>query len=184
VISRRRAVPCLRVTGYAYSTIVRSSAKRGYWIRCKRSVAQVAIQVWIIRVRRTSVKPLFMATVFALLLWHRAVPAAEPVVPLGRYSAVTESEWSLDLDLNRNGRATLTVASWDPGERSRAKVKTYFGRWRVQRNNIVVQFKAGEGVFTYHDRLSFEEFGRNGGAPGLVGASATLEPNLLVGRHL
>ncbi|PYN05335.1 MAG: hypothetical protein DME02_20170 [Candidatus Rokuibacteriota bacterium] len=25
-------------------------AQRGYWIRCKRSAAQVAIQVWIIRV--------------------------------------------------------------------------------------------------------------------------------------
>jgi hypothetical protein len=122
--------------------------------------------------------------VVALLLWQTAVIAETPAIPFGRYSAVTESEWSLDLDLKESGRANLRVASWDPGERNRAKVKTYAGTWRVEQTNIVVRFKDGEAVFIYHHRLSFEEFGRHGGAPGLVGASATLEPNLLVGRQL
>jgi hypothetical protein len=131
------------------------------------------------------VNPIFIGTVsVALLLFQTAALAEAQAIPLGRYSAVTESEWSLDLDLKENGRATLRVESWDPGERKRAKVKTYPGTWRLENTNIVVRFNDGEGVFIYHPRLSFQEFGRDGGAPGLVGASATLEPPLLVGRHL
>jgi hypothetical protein len=136
------------------------------------------------------VKAIFGGIVLvAVLRWQAAALAEAPAIPLGRYSAVTESEWSLDLDLKANGLATLRVASWDPGERNRANVYTYPGTWRVEedqlrKTNLVVRFKDGDGVFTYHERLSFEEFGRDGSAPGFVGVSATLEPKLLVGRHL
>src|SRR5438105_4107788 len=60
----------------------------------------------------------------ALLLWQTVALGAPPAIPLGRYAAVTESEWSLDLELKKNGRATLTVASWEPGQRKRSRVNT------------------------------------------------------------
>jgi hypothetical protein len=107
-------------------------------------------------VKRVSTSTVLVAILFAILLWKTAVLAEAPAISLGRYSAVTESEWSLDLDLKQNGRAILTVASWDPGERNRAKVTTFSGRRRVEKTNIVVQYKDGNGVFIYHRRLNFD----------------------------
>ena len=124
------------------------------------------------------------AVILAWLLWSTSALAGPPVIELGRYSAVTESEWSMILALNADGLATLEVASWEPGESAQAKVDRYSGRWHSEKADVVVRFKEGEAILNYHPRLSFQEFGRKGSCPGLVGVSATFVRHLLVGRSL
>jgi hypothetical protein len=124
------------------------------------------------------------AVILVWLLWSTGALAGPPAIELGRYSTVTESEWSMNLDLKAEGLVALEVASWEPGESAHAKVDRYSGRWHSEKSDVIVRFKEGEAILNYHPRLSFEEFGRTGAAAGLVGVSATVVPHLLVGRSL
>jgi hypothetical protein len=123
------------------------------------------------------------AVVVIALLWT-AMASADSPITTGGYAAVTESEWSMDLELCPNGTSKLEVATWEPGEGDNAKVDSYHGTWRTEGTNVIVSFEEGQAIFAFYPNLSFEEFGREGAAPGLVGTSASFEPTLFVKRQL
>jgi hypothetical protein len=55
-----------------------------------------------------------------------------------------EGEWSLDLDLDRSGRATYTVSTREPGANpSTKKTDIFRGRWEVKADRVTVRFHDG-----------------------------------------
>jgi hypothetical protein len=124
-----------------------------------------------------------IAIVGALLVAGDAFGEGQ-AVRIGLYSSVTESEWAIELDLRQDQMAVVEVASWDPGERDKAKVKRYTGTWQAKGSTIEVQTKRGTAAWRYDPALSFADFGREGHAPGLVVVSATGQLKVLSSQSL
>ena len=109
---------------------------------------------------------------------------AQQPTQAGFYQTVTESEWGIELALNRDGSAIVEIASWMPGESENAKVERHAGTWSASGATVALRLAAGEVIFTFVRQLSFAAFGKEGSAQGLEGRTATFEPKLFVKRKL
>jgi hypothetical protein len=111
-------------------------------------------------------------------------PAIYGVGVAGSYQTVTESEWGIELSLNRDGSAHIEIASWLPGESDKANIEKHKGTWAAEGGKVTVRVGSKYIVFAYVARLSFASFGRKGSAPGLEGITSTFEPKLFAKRQL
>src|SRR5690606_24111602 len=102
-----------------------------------------------------------------------AMPATSeaPSLIIGRYAAVTESEWNIELEIEADGSATYTHSSWEAGKHASATRNMVQARWERSGEILTMTFGQPESVKTvvYEVRacLSYEAFGRNGCSPGL-----------------
>jgi hypothetical protein len=116
-------------------------------------------------------------TGFAMMILLAAVSGtfAAPEAPasiLGRYKAVTESEWQLELELRTQGSAIYTLSNWEPGKSatttSRTEVKA---RWELKDGVLSITFAGStpEQSVSYEvsECLSYRSFGGTKCSPGL-----------------
>jgi hypothetical protein len=102
---------------------------------------------------------------------YSATPARSDSV-LGRYQAVTESEWNLELELRKDGIAIYTLSSYEADEKPRIISKTETpARWEMKNDVLSVTIsdsKSGQ-VVTYEISacVPYKWFGGNGCSPGL-----------------
>ncbi len=95
----------------------------------------------------------------------------------GTYLAVSESEWSEEIDLKADGTVIVRKAEWlagDPGSRT---THEYIGRWKLDASVVEVELLESKGggtvtapniaLFRFDVRLSLEELGREERLPGL-----------------
>lgn len=119
---------------------------------------------------RARIAGLLVASLVVPLGTHAAVSESQVSI-LGRYSAVTESEWSVDLDIEADGAATYTFYSWEAGSRFSAKRSVTEARWELKGSLLMMSFpeSALENTVTYKvaECLSYEVFGGQGCSLGL-----------------
>lgn len=94
----------------------------------------------------------------------------------GTYVAVSESEWSQELQLNADGTARLTNARWSPGDSQRALTHTYSGQWALEDDKITLRLLESSSnpervphteQLRYVAELSLTEIGRTESLPGV-----------------
>jgi len=124
------------------------------------------------------------AALAALVLVIASVASAQSNVVLGRYAAVSESEWGVEIDLKPKHAVTLQISQWEPGERDKPRIERYQGQWSINGSDVRVVFKAGSATFHFQPQLGFGEFQREGSAPGLVGKAASFRKDFIVDRSL
>lgn len=111
----------------------------------------------------------------SVLVTALACAAAAPDDISGRYLAVTETEWALELDLQPDGTALVTSTVWLAGERASTEEVTQTpARW--QRSGAllnVTYLDTAPHVVVYELQpcLSYAAFGGNGCSPGLQPAA-------------
>ena len=118
------------------------------------------------------------------------VPERETVTPdvaklvPGTYVAVSESEWSQELQLEADGTAELTNSNWLAGEWENADTYTYSGRWGLEGDKIILQLLESETnperiphteELRYVAELSLEEIGRTESLPGVINLGPTAD---------
>jgi hypothetical protein len=100
---------------------------------------------------------------------------------LGRYQAVTESEWHLELEIRKKGAAIYTLSSWEPGKAAAATSKTEVpARWKLRNGilSIVVTGPTADQSVSYEisSCLSHQSFGGSSCSPGLRPVSNGMGP--------
>ena len=91
---------------------------------------------------------------------------------LGRYKAVTESEWQLELNLKTHGIAIYTLSNWERGQSAETTHKTEVkARWALKAGVLSITF-AGSKVdqrveYEVLSCLSYKSFGGAKCSPGL-----------------
>ncbi|MCW0436145.1 hypothetical protein [Xanthomonas sacchari] len=95
-------------------------------------------------------------------------PTVAPAQPAGRYVAVTETEYELELILDRSGTARIKRYVWE-ADHSAADVRSSLkGHWIYRNDAVEVTFASGKAAsFLLVSCLPYAEFGRNGCSPGL-----------------
>ena len=88
-----------------------------------------------------------------------------PSLP-GRYTALTESEWTLEVVLEPSGRAYVEYAWWAGDTR---EIKSVPARWTQRGELVEISYGAVTDTLRYHRRLSLWRTGRWGSRPGLEG---------------
>jgi hypothetical protein len=106
----------------------------------------------------------------------------------GRYVAVSESEWSQELQLNADGTAELTNARWNAGASKNAVSHTYSGQWALDGDKIslhILESKTDPGSvpraeeLRYVAQLSLEEIGRTESLPGVLNVQSSAKDSPL-----
>ena len=91
---------------------------------------------------------------------------------LGRYKAVTESEWNFELELRKEGVAVYTLSSYEADESAKLISKTEVqARWNLKGEVLSVTLSGSkpDQVITYDVSacLSYKWFGGSSCSPGL-----------------
>lgn len=85
------------------------------------------------------------------------------------YEAVTETEYSIDLTLEPNGRAEYEFVTWQADDSAPEERVKLAGTWSRSKNILTVRLSSGKTVTYSVERcLSYEEFGQSGCSPGLT----------------
>ena len=112
--------------------------------------------------------------IFALILITQS-SFAENLI--GHYSAVTESEAVIELELKENGKAVL-ITGWLPEEPDVA-FEPYLrnGSWVIDRDFLEIEIKGLKKLrYKIMDILSYDEFGGDGGSFGFYPEKTNEEP--------
>jgi len=116
-----------------------------------------------------------------LLLFSFSANASDNV--LGHYQAVSESEWSLSIELKNKNIAVVEFSNWLAGKHNKKHVETHKGRWSKKGNSIVITYNGITEVVKYNKSLSMEEIGLAALAPGLKGQSKPTLKKSLIGLN-
>ncbi len=101
------------------------------------------------------------------LLLAVAAQAMPPAIP-GRYRAVTETEYAIELDLQPSRQARIEFRGWEADDPEHPDAQVFRGRWSRSATRVVIRFPRGKTiVFAPVACLSYAEFGRQGCSPGL-----------------
>jgi hypothetical protein len=109
-----------------------------------------------------------------------AADTAAPGLAPGAYTAVTESEWHVELKLERDGGAIYTFSNWEPGKASTTtRRNTVRGRWSRDGNVVTVIFSGADAgkrvVYEFTECLSYQIFGSKGCSFGLKPVTNTMQ---------
>jgi hypothetical protein len=66
----------------------------------------------------------------------------------GKFQKITESEFSAELQLGKNGTFLLTRENWMPGQHLFRESHTYRGQWECSKNKLTLHY-AGQTVEGY-----------------------------------
>lgn len=142
-----------------------------------------------------------LAVVLMSIVWGRSAtavsseplcmvpPAVEQEGPslhevAGHYMAVSESEWNLEVWLNRNGTAKIQSEAWEAGHHDSRTTSTYRGKWSLSGEFVELRYAGRCETLRFDPALSFAEFGTQGSAAGLQGQHSSEPANLFVGTSL
>ena len=93
----------------------------------------------------------------------------------GRYTAVTETEFAIDLALKPSGEAVLSTHTWEADGSAPPSNQKLTGHWSQADKNIKIRFGHGQSAtFTLEACLSYSEFGQSGCSLGLKLVSTNL----------
>lgn len=108
-----------------------------------------------------------LAAIVAFLVSSQLWAATSEQNVAGSYKAVSESEWSLELQLNPNHSFSLVHSMWSAGEYANRTTKRYSGKWSVDGSWVILSYEGITERLKYQENLSLEELGLSGGIPGL-----------------
>jgi hypothetical protein len=97
----------------------------------------------------------------------------------GKYQAVSESEWSLTLELNTNGAANIETSNWLAGKHNERTIETYTGKWKSEGNTVYITYNGITEILKYSETLSLSELGESGGIPGLKGQAKAWDKGVI-----
>lgn len=120
--------------------------------------------------------------IFLLLACYSQAYSNSPVE--GVYQSISESEWEITLSLFSSGDAEIKLENWDAGEYDKRNVKVVIGKWSIKESKILLKYEGITDVLKYTDKLSLDEFGRSGSAPGLVQISPIESKSIINGIKL
>jgi hypothetical protein len=110
-----------------------------------------------------------LATLLALL----GSPTHDEV--RGRYEAVTESEYAIEVTLEKDGKAEVVFRSWEPETGAEDYEERLLGTWSLKGAELEVSLKPyGSVRYAVAPCLSHEEFGGSGCSFGLRPLSSAL----------
>jgi len=98
---------------------------------------------------------------------------------LGKYEAVSESEWTLSLALQADGSAELVHTAWIAGQSDDAEDKVLSPSWSCSGERVVVLMDDGPVTLEASDSLSFADFGADGSGRGLKSVESSSKLLLL-----
>ena len=80
-------------------------------------------------------------------------------IPMGTYEAITESEYSLSLELLDNGRYRFVHKNWLPGELHHVgEEHIYKGEYRCEGNKVILEYTdIGEAIVGYYRNRSLKD---------------------------
>jgi len=109
--------------------------------------------------------------------------ASRPKHLLGTFSAVSESEWTLDLTLRADGTAVVDRSWWGGADDySKTEQDRITGTWHAVADIIAVRYGESEDRLCYSPQLSRSELGESGALPG-VKACGTPSDGSAIGSH-
>jgi hypothetical protein len=86
----------------------------------------------------------------------------------GRYQAVTETEYAIELKLEPSGRAQLEFRTWEADDSTSSDTERFKGAWSLSGADVMIKLSSGQSVtFRPVACLSHQEFGQPGCSPGL-----------------
>ena len=95
----------------------------------------------------------------------------------GHYQSVSESEWNLDLYLDKDGQARIRLQSWEAGSLDHQTTE-FQGTWSISGDRITLVYDATTERLQFTKDQTFREFGCNGHAPGVRGISSNKKNSL------
>ena len=110
-------------------------------------------------------------------------PSPPPPPFVGRFSAVSESEWTLDLTLYPDGSAVIERSGWgDWSESDETEREAIPAQWSLgPEGDLLLSYRGTTDVLRYFPDLSRAELGETGSAPGLRAFSPGAES--VIGSH-
>src|SRR5262245_15035809 len=110
-------------------------------------------------------------------------PSPPPPPFVGRFSAVSESEWTLDLTLYPDGSAVIERSGWDDwSESDETEREAIPAHWSLgPEGDLLLSYRGTTDVLRYFPDLSRTELGETGSAPGLRAFSPGAES--VIGSH-
>lgn len=109
--------------------------------------------------------------VHALMILLLSSPGIHSETISGVYEAVSESEWTLTINLMESGDAEVELSYWEAGKHEERVIEKYKGTWRLKGEEVSITYNGITENLRYSKSLSFAELGISGGAPGLSGQS-------------
>jgi len=109
-------------------------------------------------------------------------PLTEEVA--GHYSAVSESEWHLEVWLRPDGKAEVVSENWEAGHYDQRTTVRYRGDWSLSGAFVQLRYSGRCETLRFEPSLSFAELGSQGSAPGLQGLHSSISTNLFIGTSL
>ena len=80
--------------------------------------------------------------------------------PAGKFQKITESEFSAELQLMKNGEFSLTRESWMPGQHALRESHTWRGTWECSKNKLTLHY-AGQQIDGYWAEESLQALGQD-----------------------
>lgn len=110
-------------------------------------------------------------------------PSPPPPPFVGRFSAVSESEWTLDLTLYPDGSAVIERSGWGGwSESDESEHEAIPAQWSLgPEGDLLLSYRGTTDVLRYFPDLSRAELGETGSAPGLRAFSPGAES--VIGSH-
>jgi hypothetical protein len=125
--------------------------KRAYSIDVGKQMRKFLLAVFI----------LFSTTVFA-------TQSAIPSKVAGHYRAVTETEYSIDLDLQPEGSAKLEFTTWEADGSAPDERSVFKGTWSLKGKKVLIRLSSGKFLkYEMVPCLPYTEFGQKGCSAGL-----------------
>lgn len=109
------------------------------------------------------------------LLFAIAASTAASADASGDYQAVTETEYAIELNLQKSGQARLVFRAWEADDSATPSTQVFTGTWSRAGTIIDLKLESGRSArFRTNDCLPYAEFGQTGCSDGLSLVSTTL----------
>ena len=93
----------------------------------------------------------------------------------GRYQAVTETEYAIELKLEPSGQAQLEFRTWEADDSTTSDTLRFNGAWSLSGADVMIKLSSGKSVtFRPVACLPHQEFGQPGCSPGLKLVETTM----------
>lgn len=97
---------------------------------------------------------------------------------------MSESEWTLQVELRENGTLVVWYTTWLPEDPEDVVTARYDGKWSLDGDEVTIVYGGWQEKLLYHPKLSLEELGKDGTAPGFRGLSKDRAHDLFAARSL
>ena len=122
-----------------------------------------------------------LAAAICLIACAGRQPAVETGPSIaGRYEALSESEWTLEVLLRPDGTGYVEYAWWEGDDDASRGTKRISARWNHSGEEVKLSYGEVTDTLRYHPKLSLRRAGRWGRRPGLTGVPP-VHPQSVIG---